>query len=446
MKKKLIPIGILIIVLLITLTINKVYYVKEPTVHELKATILKKENDKLTIVDEEDNIYTLEVFDNSFSENDIINLTYCGLLDKNKPVQDIEIKSYEVTKVENETTPDFLANYKDLAKDYLKNLSLDEKIGQVLLARYDENDVKNALTKYHLGGYIFFSKDFENKAKDEVINMINESQSLSKIPLLTAVDEEGGVVTRVSQNKNLSPEKFKSSSDLYQEGGFSLIKDDTIKKSKLLYSLGLNLNLAPVVDVSLNPDDYMYNRSINLSTSLTSTYAKTVIEASKKTGVSYTLKHFPGYGNNDDTHNGKSIDNRDLESIKENDLPPFIEGIKSEAESILVSHNIVTNIDPDNPASLSKPVHNLLLDDLNFQGIIISDDLDMGALSDISNKYVKAILSLNDLIIITDYQSAFTSIKNAINDKTLSEEDLDNHVIKIIAWKFYKGLISINEK
>ena len=105
--------------------------------------------------------------------------------------------------------------------------------------------------------------------------------------------------------------------------------EDTKRKSSLLESLGLNLNLAPVVDVSTNSTDYIYNRTLGEGVELTKTYAKTVIEASKdNNSVSYVLKHFPGYGNNKDTHTGIVTDKRSLESLKENDLPPFENGNK----------------------------------------------------------------------------------------------------------------------
>ena len=229
-------------------------------------------------------------------------------------------------------------------------------------------------------------------------------------------------------------------------GGFEQIKQDTIYKSKVLSHLGLNLNLAPVVDVSVNPNDYMYERSFGSGTELTSTYAKTVIESSKDTGVSYTLKHFPGYGNNADTHTGSSVDQRSYDDILNNDLPPFEVGIKAGAEAVLVSHNTVTSIDASNPASLSASVHNLLRNKLNFTGIIITDDLDMGAISSISDATVKAILAGNDLIITTDYEDSVNQVKKALQNGTISEDLIDKLAFRILAWKYYKGIMFQNQK
>lgn len=206
---------------------------------------------------------------------------------------------------------------------------MDEKIGQLLLVRYPKNNQKQILKDYGFGGYVFYENDFSGKTKDEVINMINDLEEVSKIPIITAVDEEVGKVVRISSNTNLRESKFLSPSELYSQGRFDKISEDTKEKSKLLKSLGINVNLAPVVDVSTDSNDYIYERTLKEDTNIVSEYAKTVIDSSKGTGVSYTLKHFPGYGNNDDTHTGASVDDRRLEDITSNDLPPFEAGIKA---------------------------------------------------------------------------------------------------------------------
>ena len=340
---------------------------------------------------------------------------------------------------------DIFGMYYDKANELLKNMNIDEKISQTLLVRYPDN-AKDILEKYQFGGYVFFEKDFRDKTKPEVKEMINNLQNVSKVPILTAVDEEGGTVVRVSSNPNLASSKFESPRDLYLSGGFDKIRQDTINKSLLLSELGLNLNLAPVVDVSTNSGDYMYKRTLGENTELTSTYAKTVISASKGLGVSYTLKHFPGYGNNSDTHTGQSIDNRSYDDIVKNDLPPFEAGINEGAEAVLVSHNTVTNIDSSNPASLSVDIHNLLRNKLGFTGIIISDDLAMGAVSSIDNVTVKAITAGNDLLITTDYEESFNDIKEAVNNKTIDEGLIDKLAFRVLAWKYYKGLVFENQK
>lgn len=417
---------------------------------EIKATVLSVDKSNIILVDEDKNTYTLSSFANDLKPGDLLAIKYTGVIDESKDIQTIEIVEYsqiEDEKDENGVPVSWKDNgifsdYYVLANNKLKTLSLDEKIGQVLLARYPDINAVEDLKKYNLGGYIFFGKDFANKTESQVKNMINDVQNNAKIPLLTAVDEEGGTVVRVSSNSNLVSEKFKSPQEIYNSGGFEAIKNDTINKSNILYNLGLNLNLAPVVDVSTDPNDYMYDRTIGQNTDVTSTYAKTVIEASKKTNVSYTLKHFPGYGNNVDTHTSASTDDRAYNDILKNDIPPFEAGIKAGAESVLISHNVIKNIDPNNPASISPSVNRLLTNDLGFTGVVITDDLDMAALDSIDNKNVKSLIAGNNLIITSDYAESFNEIKTAIENGTINQNILDKAAFKVLAWKYYKGLMA----
>lgn len=327
------------------------------------------------------------------------------------------------------------------ARQLLTAMTLDERIAQTLMVDYQGTSSVSELRQYQFGGYIFFAKDFNGKSRATTQAMISELQSVAKIPLLTAVDEEGDIVTRVSQNPLLAPSRFASPSALYRDGGFARIREDTITKSKLLYNLGLNLNLAPVVDVSTNPNDFMYSRSLGQDAELTAEYAKTVIEASQGTGVSYTLKHFPGYGNNVDTHTGKAVDTRTREEIEQNDLLPFRSGIEVGAESVLVSHNIVTSIDPETPASLSVPIHQLLRDELGFTGVILTDEITMGALADYDDAAVRALKAGNDLIITRDAVRDFEKLKSAVATGELDEETINRAALRVLAWKCYKGLI-----
>ncbi len=331
--------------------------------------------------------------------------------------------------------------YYEKANQKLTELTLDEKIGQLLLVSYPSYNQVETLRKYNFGGYLFFEKDFQYKSLSQVKKMISELDGVSKIPILTAVDEEGGSVVRVSTNRNLAPSTFKSPRTLYNQGGFDKIREDTISKSEVLSKLGINLNLAPVVDIVGNTWDYMYYRSISGNQEVASNYAKTVIEASKGLGVSYTLKHFPGYGNNVDTHTGTSIDKRSYDDLMKKDIVPFKAGIEAGAEAVMVSHNIVKAIDKNNPASLSPEIHKLLRGELGFTGVIITDDIAMYAASSVKNSTVKAILAGNDLVITTNYMASINEIKKALSSGELLEEQIDSLVFRVLAWKYYKGLI-----
>jgi len=420
--------------------------------NQIEATVLSVSKEYISVQDKDQVIYTFLNPQSTANIGDIILLEYSGILDKDKEIQENTVINITTTSKTTDGIPVdwqdngiFKAFYNQAYKK-LQTMSLSDKIGQLFLVRYPSYNAVEHVKSYNFGGFVFFEKDFKNKTEQEVKNMIKKVQDASTIPLLTAVDEEGGKIVRISSNSNLVSEKFKSSKELYDLGGFPKITEDTKEKSKVLYNLGLNLNLAPVVDVSTDPNDYMYERSFGKNSELTSTYAKTVIEASKGTGVSYTLKHFPGYGNNQDTHTGSATDNRSFDDLLQNDLPPFESGIEAGAEAVLVSHNIVTSIDDKNPASLSSAVHNVLRNRLDFTGIIITDDISMGATNTIDNKTVKAILAGNDLIITTDYEESIKEVKQAINNGDVSEDLINKLAFRNLAWKYYKGLIHDNEK
>lgn len=414
----------------------------------ITGTVLTSNNQKLVIVDENNIIYSFNDFEGNLSNGDRIAIEYTGLLNENSNIVSYTPKQVETD--ENGIPKDWLDNgifsqYYILAYNKLKTLTLEEKIGQLFLVRYPESDAINLLNKYNFGGYILFEKDFKNKTKEEVQTML-EILKNGKVTPLTAVDEEGGKVVRISSNTNLSASKFLSSQELYNLGGFNKIKEDTINKSQLLKELGINLNLAPVVDISTDSSDYIYERTLGLDAEKTSQYAKTVIEASKGTGVSYALKHFPGYGQAIDSHVTSTYNEESYDTIVNEYLLPFKSGVSANAEAVLINHNIYNNIDKESPATLSTEIHNLLRDNVGFTGIAITDDMSMKAVSEIDNKITKALLAGNNLIITTDYEESVTEIKKSLDDKTLSEDFIDKNVFKILAWKYYKGLLDDNAK
>lgn len=448
-KKVIICLSIIFICIITALLVNPKTTTNKTS--SIKVTVLDVSRNYVKVIDKNNIIYTfMDDLENSLEIGDNIKINFDGKLNKNKENQTASITSYTMYEDDGDVPSSWndngiFSNFYNQAYSKMKTLSLDEKIGQIFLVRVPSSNEITDLQKYKFGGYLLFERDFKDKTKDEVIKMIDEFQANSKVPLLIATDEEGGKVTRLSSNTNLVQEPFKSPSKLYQEGGMDAIKKDTINKTAVLEELGINVNLAPVVDVATNSNSYMYERTLKENTSITSLYAKTVIEASKGSKVSYTLKHFPGYGDNEDTHDSSTTDNRTYSKIMEDDIPPFKAGIKSGAEAVLFAHTTVPALDTDNPSSLSATTHNILRNELSFTGISITDDIDMGAV-DSDDTVIKAILAGNDLIIVTDYKQAISKVKNAINDGTISEELINKMVFRILSWKYYKGLMYNIEK
>lgn len=376
-----------------------------------------------------------------------------------------EIKSpdYHVSSVPKDWNDNgIFSEYYEKAYQKLKTMSNEEKIGQLLVMSYtNQSSALNAIQNYNLGGVLFFESAFTGKTITQVQNMTSELQSKSKIPLLLPVDEEGGRVVRISSNTNLVAEElskypelfftnvnsknaWRLASDLYAASGnnFDLIIKEEQVRNNVLKKLGLNFNFAPVVDIA-NPPAYISDRSFGQSAELTGEYAKQVVTAGLGSGVSHSLKHFPGYGNNSDTHSSGSIDETSLEELKNTHLVPFIAGINAGAESVMVSHNTVAALDKEYPASLSEKVHNLLFNELGFTGLSITDDLSMSAVgNNYEKQYLKAFQAGNHILLCSSsYVTAYTEILTALNAGTITQKELDKRVFKVLAWKYYNGLL-----
>lgn len=332
--------------------------------------------------------------------------------------------------------------YEVRAGELLLSMSLEEKVGQMFFVRLRKASAVQDIEKYHLGGYILFGDDFKDETQTGIQDFIKNCQNASSIPLLMGVDEEGGTVCRVSKYAAFRSEPFKSPQDLYKQGGLEAIQADTREKAAFLLGLGINVNLAPVCDVSVNPDDFIYRRSFGREARETSDYVRTVVREMEKAGIGSTLKHFPGYGNNADTHTGSAVDTREYQQFVQNDFLPFEAGIKAGADSVLVSHNIVTSMDEKHPASLSRTVHDKLRESLNFKGVIMTDDLSMDAIKNsTSEAAVLAIAAGNDVLVATDFDVEIPAVLDAINKGTLKEEQIDTSVIRVLVWKLKLGIL-----
>lgn len=330
------------------------------------------------------------------------------------------------------------SNYYDESLKMMETMSLEERIGQLFLVRYDKNSAINEINNYYTGGYLLFAKDFNNHTKESISNEISNLQNTSKYPLVIAVDEEGGYVTRVSRYSNFRSEKFFAPKYYYELGGYELLSQIEDEKAKLLLSLGVNLNLAPVADISTNANDFIYNRSFGMDAASTATFISNMVGYANNAGISSSLKHFPGYGNNVDTHTGVAIDNRSYESFINNDFLPFKSGIENKVPTILVSHNIINCIDNSYPASLSEKVISELRNTLDFSGIVMTDDLAMDAVKSYVTDGKAATLAINagnDLIITSDFVNMYNEVLTAVNNGEISLERINDSVKRILAWK-----------
>lgn len=328
--------------------------------------------------------------------------------------------------------------------EYLSQLTLEEKVAQMMLVSCHEAvDIESACS-YGVGGLCLYTHSFESKSADDIKAMNENFQSLSKIPLLISTDEEGGTVVRVSANDRIRAVPFKSPSELFDEGGFELVESDTAEKAELLLSLGINVNLAPVCDVPLSEDNYIYDRCFSLSPKETAEYTELVTKVMKEKQIGSTLKHFPGYGGSVDTHKSLSYDEREYSDFENGDFLPFESAIQAGADSVLVSHNIVKCMDGEMPASLSENVHNILRDELKFTGVVITDDLVMEGVAQFTDGESAAVLAVkagNDMIICNDYEGSVNAIVNAVENGEIEKTKIDESVKRILNWKYNLGIL-----
>lgn len=334
------------------------------------------------------------------------------------------------------------------AQAILEGMTREEVVGQLFFVRYPGDSALAAqwAQDYHLGGYILFGRDFKEDTPDGVRAKIAASQAASSIPMLMGVDEEGGTVVRASYYPAFRAEKFKSPQKLFAQGGLEAIRADALEKSTFLKDLGINVNLAPVVDVSTDPNDFIYDRAFGQGAEETAEYAAVVVNAMKEQGMGSVLKHFPGYGNNVDTHTGIAYDTRPLEQFLTGDLLPFQSGGEAGAGGVLVSHNIVTCLDETLPASLSPAAYELLRTEVDFDGVAMTDDLDMAAVGEYVEDGSAAVMALQagaDMVLTSVPQQQIPQVLSALETGDLSWERVQEGACRVLVWKIKLGMISV---
>lgn len=347
----------------------------------------------------------------------------------------------QVEKTEKTTQPSEIEKNK-VVEDRLVRMTLEEKVGQLFWARVPSNHQIEDLQSYHFGGYLLFGRDFQGQTLEDIKALTSRYQATSKIPLLIGSDEEGGTVTRIS---SILDTPFQAPMTLYHQGGLEAVLSDTRQKAELLKSVGINAGLFPVADLASNPSAFIYDRTIGQDAQTTASYVEEVVEELGKTKVGSTLKHFPGYGDNGDSHTAIIQDNRSLDELRQADFLPFQAGIDAGADSVLVSHNILTKIDTV-PSSISPKINEILRKELNFKGVIMTDDLDMAGLADFVNQDEAAfqvILAGNDLILGSSYQTQIPYLLKKVSSGELTEDRIDESVRRILLWKYDLGLLEM---
>ena len=339
------------------------------------------------------------------------------------------------------SSKDLFEDYYQKAEEFMKGMTLEEKIGQMLFPRFNLTNYTDDIPIKKPGGFILFAYDFVFN-ETFIQQYINKSQELSEanvgLPLGLAVDEEGGNVVRVSPYHR-DEGGFPSPQQIYNESGNDGILKIDQEKRDLLRKFFLNVNLAPVADISYNSSDYIYDRTLGRGPEESAEYIEKDVEGYVNDNFTCCAKHFPGYGNNIDTHGDIAIDKRSYEQFQNEDFLTFEAAIRKQIPMILVSHNIVLCKDKKYPASLSKAWHDILRNELNYTGLILTDDLSMGAIKKYTDNISEAVLAVNagnDILLTSDYYKHYDALMKAANDGKITEETVDKACKRIIAWKF----------
>lgn len=339
-------------------------------------------------------------------------------------------------------------------ENLLASMTLEERVGQLFFARCPGAGALEDIASCHLGGYVLFGRDFKDAAgnwltEEQVTEKLRSYQDAAAIPLLTGTDEEGGTVARASWNPNLFPGgKCRSPQWLlnHQSEEGDVFAEDAWEKNATLLRCGVNVNLAPVCDVSMDPGSFIYDRTLGLDAAAQADYVERVTAAMRECGIGSVLKHFPGYGDNADTHTGIALDERPLETFLESDFLPFRAGLAAggDTTAVLVSHNIVACMDSELPASLSPAVHEILRRELDFDGVVMTDDLAMKAVAAYAKDGSAAVMALaagNDMVITADYRAQISQVIEAVENGGLPEEVVSSACRRVLTWKQALGLI-----
>lgn len=298
---------------------------------------------------------------------------------------------------------------------------------------------KEKLSENAVGGLIYFSQNIKDSA--QLTEMLQNTKNWSKYPIFLGVDEEGGTVSRVA--KAGLADDVGPMGEIGASGDAALAQEAGAALGTYLSGYGFNMDFAPVADVIAEGNTIIGDRSFGSDVNLVSPMVAAAVEGLQSNGVSACLKHFPGLGDTtEDTHDGMVQTDKTLEEFNSGDFPVYQAGIDAGVEFIMVSHLSVPGITGDNtPASLSSQmITDILRGQLGYQGIVITDAMNMAAITDYYTADQAAVMALQagaDMILMPeDYQTAYQGVLDAVNNGTLTEDRINESLRRIYRVKY----------
>lgn len=367
-------------------------------------------------------------------------LTGCGYK------KDNEINN-SITNDEKENingTDEIMREEKEPIDDKINSMTLDEKIGQMIITGFNgseyNDDMDRLINEYKVGGVILFARNIEDS--NQMIDLTRALQeNNNNLPLFISIDEEGGRVSRLPDDVEKFPSAFTIGLINDQQTAYENGKEIgyTLKR------LGINLDYAPVLDIYSNENNTVIgDRAFSKEESIVSTMGIATMEGIEDADIIPVVKHFPGHGDTEvDSHYGLPIVYKTLEELRNFEFIPFVKAIESGCDVIMVSHIILNEIDSSNPASLSKiMISDLLRKDLEFDKVVITDDMSMGAITSIMSieeACIKSIEAGCDILLLgnayEEIEQVINSIKLKLYNGEISEEHINKSVNRILELK-----------
>lgn len=345
--------------------------------------------------------------------------------------------------VEEESEEDYLGKY---VEDILADMTLEDKVAGLFVvtpealtgvttATQAGDGTQEALEKYAVGGLIYFDQNIIDK--EQITQMLSNTIAKSKYPVFLAVDEEGGSVSRVAKS-GIEVVEVGDMAEIGASGDGVQAYEAGVSIGSYLKELGFNLDFAPVADIAGSEDSAIGARSFGSDAQLVGEMVANAVGGIEGTGVSSCLKHFPGLGDmTEDTHDGRVETTKTLDEMRTSDFVPFKAGIDAGADFVMVSHVTMAAAEGDNvPSSLSKTVMtDILRNELGFQGVIITDALNMGAITEYYTSEEAAVMAVEagaDMLLMPeDFEAAYGALLAAVQDGTISEERINESLERI---------------
>lgn len=367
--------------------------------------------------------------------------------------EEVILTEPEQEPVEIEKTPE--EKMDEVVNEAISVMSLEDKVAGLFIVTPESitgvntaikagEGTKEALSKYAVGGIIYFSKNIQSE--EQLTEMISNTTAWSKYPLFIGVDEEGGSVSRVAGSK-IDVDKVDAPADIAATGDAAQAYGAGTTIAGYLSKLGFNLDFAPVADVGNQEKDALGNRIYGSDPAVVGSFAVNMVKGLQDAGVSACMKHFPGLGGTkEDTHDGMASTDRTLDDYRQKDFLVYQQGIEAGVDFIMVSHLSAPEITGDNtPCSLTPSVvTDILRKELQYDGIIVSDAMNMTAITDYYASDEAAILALRagcDMILMPEnFEEAYQGVLAAVQEGKIAEERIDDALRRIYRVKLRSTL------